>query len=121
MPPTSDGWLDGADHGCRLEAVRQQVEAVIGQSEQAPPGYIPFTPHAKKVLVLSLREALEFSGQKYIATEHMLLGILREGDSVAAQVLVGLGADLNQTRQQVIQLYSCEIRAPAPPSRPTES
>jgi len=89
--------------GISLEAVRQQVEEIIGQGQQAPSGHIPFTPRAKKVLELSLREALQL-GHNYIGTEHILLGLIREGEDVAAQVLVRLGADLNRVRQQVIQL-----------------
>ena len=89
--------------GISLEAVRQQVEEIIGRGQQAPSGHIPFTPRAKKVLELSLREALQL-GHNYIGTEHILLGLLREGEGVAAQVLVRLGADLNRVRQQVIQL-----------------
>src|SRR6201992_2624609 len=89
--------------GISLEAVRSQVEEIIGQGQQAPSGHIPFTPRAKKVLELSLREALQL-GHNYIGTEHILLGLIREGDGVAAQVLVKLGADLNRVRQQVIQL-----------------
>ena len=88
-----------------LEAVRSQVEEIIGQGQQAPSGHIPFTPRAKKVLELSLREALQL-GHNYIGTEHILLGLIREGEGVAAQVLVKLGADLNRVRQQVIQLLS---------------
>jgi ATP-dependent Clp protease ATP-binding subunit ClpC len=89
--------------GISLDAVRQQVEEIIGQGQQAPSGHIPFTPRAKKVLELSLREALQLA-HNYIGTEHILLGLIREGDGVAAQVLVKLGADLNRVRQQVIQL-----------------
>ena len=89
--------------GISLEAVRQQVEEIIVQGQQAPSGHIPFTPRAKKVLELSLREALQL-GHNYIGTEHILLGLIREGEGVAAQVLVRLGADLNRVRQQVIQL-----------------
>jgi len=91
--------------GISLEAVRNQVEEIIGQGQQAPSGHIPFTPRAKKVLELSLREALQL-GHNYIGTEHILLGLIREGEGVAAQVLVKLGADLNRVRQQVIQLLS---------------
>src|SRR5215469_8732905 len=91
--------------GISLEAVRQQVEEIIGQGQQAPSGHIPFTPRAKKVLELSLREALQL-GHNYIGTEHILLGLIREGEGVAAQVLVKLGADLNRVRQQVIQLLN---------------
>ncbi len=88
-----------------LGAVREQVQEIIGQGQQAPSGHIPFTPRAKKVLELSLREALQL-GHNYIGTEHILLGLIREGEGVAAQVLVKLGADLNRVRQQVIQLLS---------------
>src|SRR5919202_775093 len=91
--------------GISLEAVRQQVEEIIGQGQAAPTGHIPFTPRAKKVLELSLREALQL-GHNYIGTEHILLGLIREGEGVAAQVLVKLGADLSRVRQQVIQLLS---------------
>jgi len=86
-----------------LEAVRQQVEEIIGRGQQARSGHIPFTPRAKTVMELSLREAVQF-GHNYIGTEHLLLGLIREGDGVAAQVLVQLGADLNRVRQQVTQL-----------------
>src|SRR6266699_1162674 len=89
--------------GISLDAVRQQVQEIIGRGQQAPSGHIPFTPRAKKVLELSLRESLQL-GHGYICTEHILLGLIREGDGVAAQVLVKLGADLNRVRQQVIQL-----------------
>jgi len=95
--------LEGLD--IKLEAVREQVQEIIGQGQQAPTGHIPFTPRAKKVLELSLREALQL-GHNYIGTEHILLGLIREGEGVAAQVLVKLGADLNRVRQQVIQLIS---------------
>jgi ATP-dependent Clp protease ATP-binding subunit ClpC len=91
--------------GISLEAVRAQVEEIIGQGQQAPSGHIPFTPRAKRVLELSLREALQL-GHNYIGTEHILLGLIREGEGVAAQVLVKLGADLNRVRQQVIHQLS---------------
>ncbi|MDA2956946.1 MAG: ATP-dependent Clp protease ATP-binding subunit [Ilumatobacteraceae bacterium] len=91
--------------GISLEAVRAQVEEIIGQGGSSPSGHIPFTPRAKKVLELSLREALQL-GHNYIGTEHILLGLIREGEGVAAQVLVKLGADLSRVRQQVIQLLS---------------
>ena len=91
--------------GISLEAVRTQVEEIIGQGGSSPSGHIPFTPRAKKVLELSLREALQL-GHNYIGTEHILLGLIREGEGVAAQVLVKLGADLSRVRQQVIQLLS---------------
>ncbi|MFM6966557.1 MAG: ATP-dependent Clp protease ATP-binding subunit [Rhodoluna sp.] len=91
--------------GINLDSVRQQVQEIIGQGQQAPAGHIPFTPRAKKVLELSLREALQL-GHSYIGTEHLLLGLIREGEGVAAQVLTKLGADTNRVRQQVIQLLS---------------
>ncbi|MBO0713941.1 MAG: ATP-dependent Clp protease ATP-binding subunit [Acidimicrobiales bacterium] len=91
--------------GISLEAVREKVEETIGPAGNAPAGSPPFTPRAKKVLELSLREALQL-GHNYIGTEHMLLGLVREGEGVAAQVLVSLGADLSRVRQQVIQLLS---------------
>src|SRR5262249_1369865 len=89
--------------GISLDAVRQQVEEIIGRGPQAPSGHIPFTPRAKKGFELALREALPL-GDNYIGTEHILLGLIREGDGVAAQVLVKLGGDLNRVRQRVIQL-----------------
>jgi len=106
--------------GISLEAVRSQVEEIIGQGQQAPSGHIPFTPRAKKVLELSLREALQL-GHNYIGTEHILLGLIREGEGVAAQVLVKLGADLNRVRQQVIQLLSgYQGKEPASGAGPAE-
>ncbi len=91
--------------GISLDAVRTQVEQTIGQGQAAPNGHIPFTPRAKKVLELSLREALQL-GHNYIGTEHILLGLIREGEGVAAKVLETLGADLGRVRQTVIQLLS---------------
>ena len=91
--------------GISLEIVRQRVEEIIGQGQEAPSGHIPFTPRAKKVLELSLREALDI-GHNYIGTEHILLGLIREGDGVAAQVLVSLGADLDRVRREVIDLLA---------------
>jgi ATP-dependent Clp protease ATP-binding subunit ClpA len=92
-----------ASLGVSLEAARQQVEEIVGRDSHQVSGHIPFTPRAKKVLELSLREAL-LLGHNCIGTEHILLGLIREGEGVAAQVLTRLGADLNRTRQQVIQL-----------------
>lgn len=107
--------------GISLEGVRQQVEEIIGQGQSAPSGHIPFTPRAKKVLELSLREALQL-GHNYIGTEHILLGLIREGEGVAAQVLVKLGADLNRVRQQVIQLlHGYQGKEPAAAGGPQES
>ena len=92
--------------GISLETVRQQVEEIIGRGRQAPPeGHISFTPRAKKVLELSLSEAM-LLGHTHIGTEHILLGLLREGDGVGAQVLVGLGLDLHYARQRVIALLA---------------
>ncbi|TDB38490.1 MAG: ATP-dependent Clp protease ATP-binding subunit [Actinobacteria bacterium] len=88
-----------------LEDVHQQVEELIGRGTYVPTGHIPFTPRAKKVLELSLREALQL-GHTYIGTEHILLGLIREGEGVAAQVLLNLGADLEKVRSAVIQLLS---------------
>ena len=89
--------------GISLEGVRREVQETIGRGERPPSGHIPFTPRAKKVLELSLRESNEL-GHGYIGTEHILLGLLREGEGVAAQVLVKMGTDLNRVRQQVIEL-----------------
>ena len=96
-----------------LESVRAQVEEIIGMGGIAPSGHIPFTPRAKKVLELSLREALQL-GHNYIGTEHILLGLIREGEGVAAQVLVKLGADLARVREQVIQLLAAHEEASSP-------
>ena len=89
--------------GISLDTARQQVQQIIGQGQHAPSGHIPFTPQAKKVLELSLSESKAL-GHHYIGTEHILLGLIREGDGVAAQVLANLGADLTRVRQQVIEL-----------------
>jgi ATP-dependent Clp protease ATP-binding subunit ClpA len=91
--------------GISLEAVRQQVEEIIGQGQQPPSGHIRFTPRVKKVLELSRREAKGL-GHNYIGTEHILLGLIREGEGVAAQVLVKLGADLSGVRRQVIEVLT---------------
>jgi ATP-dependent Clp protease ATP-binding subunit ClpC len=113
--------------GISLEATRREVKEIIGQGEAAPTGHIPFTPRAKKVLELSLREALQL-GHNYIGTEHILLGLIREGEGVAAAVLRKLGADLNRVRQTVIQRLSGYVagttegmpeETQTPPSGPT--
>ncbi|HEX7099392.1 MAG TPA: ATP-dependent Clp protease ATP-binding subunit [Acidimicrobiia bacterium] len=91
--------------GIGLDSVRDEVVKIIGPGQQSPTGHIPFTPRAKKVLELSLREALQL-GHNYIGTEHILLGLIREGEGVAAQVLQQLGAELQKVRQSVIQLLS---------------
>ena len=89
--------------GISLEDVRRNVEEIIGRGQETLSGHIPFTPRAKKVLELSLRESQQL-GHEYIGTEHILLGLIREGEGVAAQVLVMLGADLNRVRQQILDL-----------------
>jgi ATP-dependent Clp protease ATP-binding subunit ClpC len=89
--------------GMDQEAVRQRVIGIVGRGDQNPSGHIPFTPRAKKVLQLALREALQF-GHNYIGTEHILLGLVREGDGVAAQVLTGMGAELGRVRREVTDL-----------------
>ena len=91
--------------GISLEAVRQRVEDIVPPGEHARPGQIPFTPRAKKVLELSLSEA-KLLGHRYVGTEHILLGLLREGEGVAAQVLTALGADLGGTRERVVQMLA---------------
>jgi ATP-dependent Clp protease ATP-binding subunit ClpC len=106
--------------GISLEEVRGDVERVIGHGEQTAGGHIPFTPRAKKVLELSLREALQL-GHNYIGTEHILLGLAREGEGVAAQVLQQRGADLNRVRQEVIGLLAGSLgRPPGEADVPTE-
>jgi ATP-dependent Clp protease ATP-binding subunit ClpA len=87
--------------GVTLPSARKQVEEIIGRGKHTPSGPIPFTPRSKKVLELSLREALQL-GDNYIGTEHILLGLLREGDGAAVQVLVRMRVDLNRVRQTVI-------------------
>src|SRR6476646_821307 len=101
--------------GISLEAVREKVEETIGPAGSSSTGSPPFTPRAKKVLELSLREALQL-GHNYIGTEHMLLGLVREGEGVAAQVLISLGADLSRVRQQVMQLLSGHLGAKDAPA-----
>ena len=99
--------------GVSLEAVRAQVQEAVGEGGSPPVGHIPFTPRAKKVLELSLREALDL-GHAYIGTEHLLLGLVREGQGVAAQVLVRLGADLPLVRQHVMGLLEADAGEPQP-------
>ena len=89
--------------GIGLEAVRQRVTEVIGRGEQATSGHIPFTDQSKKVLRLSLQESRDL-GHSYIGTEHILLGLIREGEGVATAVLSELGADLDGAREQVTRL-----------------
>jgi len=102
--------------GISLEAVRQRLVQVIGRGEQAPSGHIPFTPRAKEVLKLGLGESVQL-GHHYVGTEHILLGLLREGNGVAAQVLTGLGADLDGARAQVIRLLDEYSRQQGPQTR----
>ncbi len=95
--------------GITLGAARAEIEEIVGCGDAAPPGHIPFTPRAKKVLELALREALHL-GHSFLGTEHILLGLIREGEGVAAAVLVKLGADLKELRDTVLT----ELQAPAP-------
>ena len=106
--------------GISLHATRQAVEEIIGRGAQAPSGHIPFTPRSKKVLELSLREALSL-GSDYIGTEHILLALLREGDGVGAQILVGAGVSLSQVRQQIIELVHSQGEQEAPSAAATAS
>jgi ATP-dependent Clp protease ATP-binding subunit ClpA len=105
--------------GISLEAVRQQVEQIIGRGSQDPAGHIPFTPRAKKVIELAQRES-DALGHGHIDTEHLLLGLVREGRGVAAQVLAELGGDLNSVRQMVVLLLPRQAgtgAVSAPPRR----
>jgi ATP-dependent Clp protease ATP-binding subunit ClpA len=95
--------------GISLEGVRWKVEETLGAPGSPPSGSPPFTPRAKKVLELSLREALQL-GHDYVGTEHLLLGLLREGEGVAVQVLVSLGADLGAVRQKVLDMLPEDAR-----------
>jgi ATP-dependent Clp protease ATP-binding subunit ClpA len=102
--------------GISLEGTREKVKETFGPAGKAPAGSPPFTPRTKKVLDLSLRESLQL-GHNYVGTEHILLGLVREGEGVAAQVLVSLGADLSRVRQQVIQLLSGYQGPSGPPGQ----
>jgi ATP-dependent Clp protease ATP-binding subunit ClpC len=93
--------------GVGLDRTRREVEAVVGRGERAPSGHIPFTPRAKKTMELSLREALQL-GDNFIGPEHIMLGLLREGEGAAARVLVAQGTDLNRLRRQVTRLREAE-------------
>ncbi len=97
--------------GLTLEAARAEVERMIGRGASAPSGHIPFTPRAKKVLELALREALALK-KSYIGPEHILLGLIREGDGVGAQILERLAAPLPVLRAQVIELAAAEATEP---------
>jgi ATP-dependent Clp protease ATP-binding subunit ClpC len=90
-------------HSVDMPALRSAVEEKIGKGTQAPSGHIPFTPRAKKVMELSLREALQL-GHNYIGTEHILLGLIREGEGMAAQVLADRGIKLNDVRKTILNL-----------------
>jgi ATP-dependent Clp protease ATP-binding subunit ClpC len=103
--------------GIGADAVRHDVESIIGRGQASPPGHIPFTPRSKKVLELSLREALGL-GHNYIGTEHILLGLVREGEGVAAQVLVKRGAQLARVREVVLDEVSRYGRERTPPLEP---
>jgi ATP-dependent Clp protease ATP-binding subunit ClpC len=103
--------------GVTLDAAREQVREIVGEGQQAQTGHIPFTPRAKKVLELSLREALSL-GDDHIGTEHLLLGLLAEADGVGAQIVVRLGASPRAVRDKVIELIGSEPDPPAAESGP---
>jgi ATP-dependent Clp protease ATP-binding subunit ClpA len=103
--------------GVSLAAVREQVEEIMGHGRWAPPVNIPYAPQAKKVLEMSLREALML-GDHTIGPEHLLLGLIREGESPAARLLIELGADLSRVRQQVLALVEDSREDEQPPSAP---
>ena len=105
--------------GLSLDGVRADVERIIGRGPGAPTGHIPFTPRAKKVLELSLREALKLH-HNFIGTEHIVLGLVREGDGVAAKILVESGADLPVVRQEVLRLLSTGVTDRAGTEPPKE-
>jgi ATP-dependent Clp protease ATP-binding subunit ClpC len=98
-----------------LEAAREQVEEIIGPGQQQPHGHIPFTPRAKKILELSLREALTM-GSEVIDTQHLLLGLVDEGDGVGAQILRRFGATAQTVREEVTRLVDAEPQAEATPT-----
>ena len=98
-----------ASLGVELDAVRDEVVKIVGSGDEEPTGQIPFTPRAKKVLELALREALTI-GHNYVGTEHLLLGIAREGEGVASRILDDLGADAERIRDEVINALSGTVR-----------
>jgi ATP-dependent Clp protease ATP-binding subunit ClpC len=102
--------------GISLQAVRAQVEEITGRGEKPVSAKVPFTPRAKKVLELSLREALQL-GHNYIGPEHILLGLIREGEGAATRVLVRLGAELRQVRNQVHHLLREKTEEAGPPEQ----
>ncbi len=103
--------------GVTLEDARLRVAAIVSRGTDAPSGHIPFTPRAKKVLELSLREAMAL-GHEYIGTEHILLGLIREGEGVASHVLTDLGAGGEQVREKVIELLHSGAGETAPSRGP---
>jgi hypothetical protein len=103
--------------GVSLDEARRQVEEMVGAAGAAPPGSPPFTARAKRVMELALREALQL-GHNYIGTEHLLLGLIREGDGVASRVLTGLGVDLGHLRSEVLHLLSGFQSAALPGQKP---
>jgi len=101
--------------GIGLATLRQRVEEVVGRGEQAPSGHIPFSPPAKEALKLALRESVQL-GHSYIGTEHILLGLISEADSVRAQVLTGLGVGRSGVRDQVVRVLGEYRRAHGGPT-----
>lgn len=104
--------------GVSHQDVLARVNEIIGPGESSPSGHIPFTPRCKKVLELSLREALPL-GHNYIGTEHILLGLIREGEGGAADILIGLGVDLAKARTTTIDILS-RLAKPVEPEQPEE-
>jgi Clp amino terminal domain, pathogenicity island component/UvrB/uvrC motif len=102
-----------ASLGITGDAVRQQVEEVVGRGHEQPTEHIPFTSQAKTAFQLSLREAMR-QGQNFVGTEHILLGLIGEADGPAAQLLVRLGAGPDRVRQQVVALLSGDAGGPVP-------
>ncbi len=105
-----------------LQDIRDEIAKIIGVGQESPTGHIPFTPRAKKVLELSMREALQL-GHNYIGTEHILMGLIREGAGVGSQVLAQLGAELNEVRKVIIKLLGAQpsSKQDRPPVRSREA